>query len=82
MPKMACCKDINRKKTPGIVPFGAMPGFRIQFHSSAKRKSRIFRCLIPFRLISNSSRETTYFGKLSQIFMRAWNLPQETTSEL
>ena len=29
MLKMACCKDINRKKNPGIVPFGAMPGLQI-----------------------------------------------------
>ena len=42
-------------------------GLRVQFHSSARRKSRIFRCLIPFRLISSSSRETTYLGKLSRI---------------
>lgn len=29
MPKMACCKEINRKKNPGIVPFGVMPGLQI-----------------------------------------------------
>lgn len=38
-----------------------------QFHSSCSRKSRILRCLIPLRLISNSSRVTTYLGKLSRI---------------
>ena len=48
-------------------------GLHVQFHSSAKRKSRIFRCLIPFRLISNSSRETTYFGKLSRMLSYAPN---------
>lgn len=25
MPKMACCKEINRKKNPGITPNGVMP---------------------------------------------------------
>ena len=48
-------------------------GLLVQFHSSAKRKSRIFRCLMPFRLMSNSSRETTYFGKLSRMLSYAPN---------
>ena len=48
-------------------------GILVQFHSSARRKSRIFRCLIPFWLMSNSSRETTYFGKLSRILSYAPN---------
>ena len=38
-----------------------------QYHSSIVRKSRIFLCLIPFRLRSSSSIETTYLGKLSRI---------------
>ena len=48
-------------------------GLLVQFHSSVRRKSRMFRCLIPFRLMSNSSRETTYFGKLSRILSYAPN---------
>ena len=56
-------------------------GLRVQFHSSARRKSRIFRCLIPFRLMSNSSRETTYFGKLSRIESYAPNSRLTVSSE-
>lgn len=47
-----------RQSRPDMLPLS-------QFHSSARRKSRIFRCLIPFLLMSNSSRDTTYLGKLS-----------------
>ena len=56
-------------------------GLRVQFHSSARRKSRIFRCLIPFRLMSNSSRETTYFGKLSRMLSYAPNSRLTVSSE-
>jgi len=37
------------------------------FLKFVSRKSRMFRCLMPFWLMLNSSRETTYFGKLSLI---------------
>ena len=56
-------------------------GLRVQFHSSARRKARIFRCLIPFRLMSNSSRETTYFGKLSRMLSYAPNSRLTVSSE-
>ena len=52
-----------------------------QFHSSASRKSRILRCLIPSRLISSSSIVTTYFGKLSRTPVNAPNSRWMVSSE-
>ena len=52
-----------------------------QFHSSASRKSRILRCLIPSRLISSSSIVTTYFGKLSRTPANAPNSRWMVSSE-
>lgn len=53
----------------------------IQFHSSANRKSRILRCLIPSRLMSNSSNVTTYLGKLSRTRSKASNSRLMVSSE-
>ena len=52
-----------------------------QVQSSVRRKSRILRCLMPLRLISNSSRETTYLGKLSRILSYAPNSRLTVSSE-
>ena len=43
-----------------------------QFQSVINRNSRLFRCLMPLRLMSNSSRETTYLGKLYRML---WSIP-------
>ena len=52
-----------------------------QVQSSVRRKSGILRCLMPLRLISNSSRETTYLGKLSRILSYAPNSRLTVSSE-
>ena len=46
---------------------------KTQFHSYIARNFRILQCLMPFLLISSSSIDTTYLGKLSGICSRTPN---------
>ena len=52
-----------------------------QSQLGANRKSRIFRCLMPFRLMSSSSIVTTYFGKLSRMLSYAPNSRSVVSSD-
>ena len=68
-PRFPCCPRWGAERAGG------------QVQSSVRRKSRILRCLMPLRLISNSSRETTYLGKLSRILSYAPNSRLTVSSE-
>ena len=54
-----CGKSIRKVNE---MDAGTFPASILYSHLSARRKSLIFRCLIPLRLMSNSSRDTTYLG--------------------
>ena len=78
-PRFPCCPH-RGAEVPLLPPLGAeRAGGQVQ--SSVRRKSRILRCLMPLRLISNSSRETTYLGKLSRILSYAPNSRLTVSSE-
>ena len=68
-PRFPCCPRWGAERAGG------------QVQSSVRRKSRMLRCLMPLRLISNSSRETTYLGKLSRILSYAPNSRLTVSSE-
>ena len=63
-------QKLIEKKTPGIVPFGAMPGFRIQFHSSAKRSNHC--------LFSQNSFNSPTTVRSSSAFTLSGNWPERT----
>lgn len=89
IPCIVCFVAIFAKKAPLFFHSRHWKNFCIssgerrtfQFHSSASRKSRILRCLIPSRLISSSSIVTTYFGKLSRTPANAPNSRWMVSSE-